>query len=174
MTDELKQQPNELLELMRSREQREAREFEERQEEKRVRTEEHSRRVETRKRGDKFYWTQLFQTQSRCDHRKGTSGPGPKTKEIDFMVSRHTFANGLTQIKCLKCKHKSFPGDTKALCHGSMEAYLENTKSKKGPQLQNPTKLSYNDFYNMTLEENTTNTPSRAEMLTKGPELVTQ
>jgi hypothetical protein len=174
MTDDLKPQPNELLELMRAREQREAQQFAEAQEEKRASKEQHERRVETRKRGDQFYWTELFKTQSRCDHRKGTSGPGPKTKEIDYMVSRYTFANGITQIKCLKCKHKSFPGDTKAVCHGSMENYFANVKAKKGPQLQNPTKLSYNDFYNMTLEENTTNTPGRAEMVTQGPQIVTQ
>jgi hypothetical protein len=174
MTDDLKQSPNELLDLMRAREKREAQEFEEKQEEKRVRTEEHNRRVDTRKRGDAFGWKQLFDTQSRCDHRKGTSGPGPKTKVLDYNVSRHAFANGVTYIKCLKCKHKAFPGDTKAMCHGSMDAYTENLKSKKGPQLPNPTKLSYNDWYVMTLEENTTNTPSRAEMLTRGPEVVTQ
>jgi hypothetical protein len=175
MTDDLKQpQPNDLLELMRKRELREAQEFEERQESKRAEKESHDRRVETRKAGDTFYWTELFKAQSRCDHRKGTSGAGPKSKVVDYMVSRHTFVNGVTPIKCLKCKHRAFPGDTKALCHGSMDAYIANTKAKKGPQLPNPTKLSYSDWYTMTLEENTTNKPSRAEMLMPAAEPVTQ
>ena len=167
------EQDNELLALMRKREEREAREADRLDGERQNAKEDHDRRVIVRMEGDKYYWSQLHLKQSRCDHRKGTAGPGPKAKHIDYMVSAHTFANSVTQIKCLKCKHKSFPGDTKALCHGSMDAFVANTKSKKGPQLPNPTKLSYNDFYNMTLEENTTNKPTRAEIVTKGPELVT-
>lgn len=177
MTEDLKQQPNEnaeLLKLMRQREEREAKIFAEQQAEKQELKAAHDRRVAVRKAGDKYYWEQLYLNQSRCDHRKGTQGPGPKTKELDYMVSRHTFNNGVTQIKCLKCKHKAFPGDTKAMCYGSMEAYWADRKDKKGPQQKNPTKLSYNDWYNMTLEENTTNKPSRAEMVTQGPALVTQ
>lgn len=174
MTEQLKQQPDELLELMRRREEREAKEFNRIESERAAEKEAHERRVLVRMEGDKFYWTELHKRQSRCDHRKGTAGPGPKAKHIDYMVSRHVFANGVTQIKCLKCKHKSFPGDTKQLCHGSMDAFIANTKSKKGPQLPNPTKLSYNDFYNMTLEENTTNKETRAEIVTQGPQPVTQ
>lgn len=164
---------NELVELMRKREERESKEFERQEGERKEQRDAHDRRVISRMEGDKFYWTEMFDRQSRCDHRKGTSGPGPKAKHIDYNVSRHVFANGVTQIKCLKCKHKSFPGDTQSLCHGSMDAYIANTKSGKGPQLKNPTKRSYNDFYNMTLEENTTNKETRAEIVTKGPQLVT-
>lgn len=162
-----------LFQIMAKREARESAEAERLAAERADIEAAHQRRVDARKAGDKFIWDELFKTQSRCDHRKGTSGPGPKTKEVDYMVSRHVFANGVTQIKCLKCKHKAFPGDSKQLCHGSMEAYFANTKAKQGPKLQNPTKLSYNDWHIMTLEENTTNKPSRAEMLTQGPQPVT-
>jgi hypothetical protein len=172
MTEELKPNPNtELIELMRQREVRDAREYERVEAERATAKEEHGRRVEVRKAGDKYYWTELHARQARCDHRKGTSGSGPKAKHIDYDVSRHVFANGVTQIKCLKCKHKSLPGDTKALCHGSMDSYVLNLKSKKGPHLPNPTKLSYADWYNMTLEENTTNRETRAEIITKAPEM---
>lgn len=176
MTDESKQPlstEEKLLAIMAKREERESAEAE-RVAAQRADTEAaHERRVDARKAGDKFVWDELYKTQARCDHKKGTSGAGPKTKITDYMVSRHVFANGLTQIKCLKCKHKSYPGDTKQLCHGSMDAYYANVAAKRGPQLPNPTKLSYNDFHIMTLEENTTNKPSRAEMLTQGPQPVT-
>ena len=159
---------------MRKREERESKEADRLEAERKQKNEDHERRVMSRMEGDKFDWTQLHLRQSRCDHRKGTAGPGPKAKHVDYMVSRHTFVNQVTVIKCLKCKHKSFPGDTKTLCHGSMDAYVANVKSKKGPQLPNPTKLSYNDFHQFTLEENTTNKETRAEILTQGPQLVTQ
>jgi len=171
---ELSKPDNELLDLMRKREERESKEAARLETERADAKEAHERRVITRMEGDKFYWTQLHARQARCDHRKGTSGPGPKAKHIDYMVSRHTFVNSVTVIKCLKCRHRSFPGDTKALCHGSMDAYIANMKAKHGPQLPNPTKLSYNDFYNMTLEENTTNKETRAEIITQGPQPVTQ
>lgn len=176
MTEQFKQplDPNiELIELMRAREKREAREAEIREKDRIEVAEAHERRVEVRKAGDQFYWDQLHLKQSQCDHRKGTAGPGPKAKHIDYMVSRHVFANSVTQIKCLKCKHRSFPGDTKEKCHGTMENFMANRKAKRPPQLPNLTRLSYNEFYNMTLEENTSNKETRAEIITAGPQPVT-
>jgi hypothetical protein len=165
MTDNLQSQDNELLKLMRAREEREAREAD-RQERERVElAKAKDFRRERRVSIESFEREMAFKRKAACDHRKGTSGH-PKWKHVDYDISVHTFANGVTVIKCLKCKHKSFPGDTKELTAGTMENLMA-----KGKKVPNPTKLSYSDFYKMS-QDDTTNTPTRAEMITQGPQPV--
>jgi hypothetical protein len=173
MNEETKSNSERLLEIMIQKEAREEKEYLAREAERIQLKEDHQRRVETRKAGDAFGWEQDFKRKANCDHRKGTSGPGPKAKHIDYDISRHVFANGVTQIKCLKCRHRAFPGDTKEKCHGTMDNYVANVRAKKGPQLPNPTKRSYQDWHVMTLEENTTNKETRAEIITQAPQLPT-
>lgn len=158
---------SEMLRLMKLREEREARREEKEELAAMKAAEEYEAKVERRKSGDKYMQTQLEMKQFKCDHRKGTSGSGRKFKHIDYMVNRNTFQNGVTRIKCEKCRFKWFPGDTKENAAGTME----NCLAKK--RFPNPTRLSYAEAWAMTNEENTTNTPSRAEMVTTGPAPVT-
>jgi hypothetical protein len=158
----------ELLKLMRAREERESREAGFRDLERQKVEEEHEARVQRRKTGDAYMATEEAFRQSKCDHRKGTAGSGRKFKIVDYMMNRNTFQNGVTRIKCEKCRFRWFPGDTKEFVAGTMENCLK--KIRKTP---NPTRLSYNEVWGMTNEENTTNTPSRAEMVTTGPASVT-
>lgn len=165
MTDQL--QPNErLLKIMEARELRESRESERLELERMEKEANHELRVTTQVTADNQMWDTLALNQSRCDHRKGTSGK-KKWKHIDFNVNRHILPNGVTRIKCMKCVYKAFPGDTAEKCSYTLENFMKSIK------VPNPTKLSYAQWYEMTLDENTTNTETRSEMVTQGPVPVT-
>jgi len=155
---------SEFLDLLRKQVELQAKEANRLEEERLTAAIEHEARVERRKQGDAYQASQETLAQSRCDHRKGTSGRGRKFKIVDYMMNRNTFQNGVTRIKCEKCHFKWFPRDTKEFVAGTMENCLKNIR-----KIPNPTKLSYIEAWNMTNEENTTNTPSRAEMVTSGP-----
>lgn len=155
----------EMLHLLRKREEREAKQFEQ-DERKRIDAEEnHKLRVESQKVNDAYPFTMALQWQAKCDHRKGTGGK-KKWRHIDYNVNRHTFPNGLTVIKCLKCKFRAFPGDTKDKCSYTLDNF------KAGSKVPNPTKKAYSEWYEMTMDENTTNTETRSEMVTQGPQPV--
>lgn len=153
-----------MLVLMRKREEREAREAEKRELAELADMERKDFVKQARQKTEKFEWDQAQKVQSLCDHRKGTSGKGPKARHIDYDISVHTFNNGVMYVKCLKCKHKSFPGDSRELCAGTMDNFI-----RKGKKVPNPTKKSYNDWMLMAQEENTTNRPSTAEIITAKP-----
>lgn len=170
MTD---QQPNDrLLALMEQREKREQAQFEREEKEREQKKNDRDARLMNQMEQDAYVWTALAKMQSVCDHRKGTGlwpgkkPPGPKAKHIDYMISMHTFAGGVTYIKCLKCKHKAFRGDTREMCAGTMDNFIQ-----KGKKVPNPTKLGWEDWFSMSQEENTTNKNSRAEVITSAPEL---
>lgn len=156
----------EMLALLRKREEREAREFEQKELQRLEAEENLALRKQRRADGDRQMWDAAMAWQSRCDHRKGTSGK-KKWRHIDYDIGRHTFQNGLTVVKCFKCRFRSFPGDTREQC-----SYTD-ANFKNGVKVPNPTKLSYKDWYTMTLDENTTNTETRSEMVTQGPQPVT-
>jgi len=169
MTDQALTPDKEMLELLRAREKREAAIFEKQQKQELADEQARQFRKDTRKKNEEFEWGQIYKAQSLCDHRKGTS-KSPKAKHIDYDVFRHTFANRVVVVKCLKCKHKSFPGDTKEKCWGTMDNYTRGDRSK---MVKNPTRLSYAEWVAMTTEDNTTNKPSSAEIVTEGPQLAT-
>lgn len=162
MTDNLS--PNDkLLALMEARERREAAIWAKQQEEELKKELDYEAKVNRRKSGDQYHQQQLEIRMSRCDHRKGTTGK-KKFKVLDYMLSRYTFQNGVMRIKCDKCKMRWFPGDTDLLCAGTIENYL-----KKIRKIANPTKLSYAQAWTLSSDDNTTNTPARAEMVTNAP-----
>ena len=168
MNEQTKLTPDqELLELMRRKELREAKEYDRLESERAEAKANYESRRNTQIEGDRQVFISAAQWQARCDHRKGTGGK-KKWRHIDYNLSRFTFPNGLTQIKCLKCRFKAYPGDTAELCSYTMENYL-----KGGKKVPNPSKLSYAQWYTMTLDENTTNTEARSEMVTQGPTPVT-
>jgi hypothetical protein len=168
MTDQVS--PNEkLLKIMEAREMREAQRFAQEQAEREERENNRKARIATQVEQDKQVFIAAAEWQSRCDHRKGTGGK-KKWRHVDYMISRHTFQNGLTQIKCQKCRMKWYPGDTAEVCSYTMQNYL---LGKNKVKYVNPTKLSYAKAYEMTLDENTTNTETRSEMVTQGPTPVT-
>lgn len=156
----------ELLDLMRKKELREAMEFERQQEERRSAKENYELRKHRQSVNDSQVFEAAASWQARCDHRKGTRGK-KKWRHVDFDVSLHVFPNGLGRVKCNKCRFMAFPGDTEKMCsytHANFQA---------GKKVPNPSRLSYAKWLDMTLEENTTNTSTRSEMITKGPEPVT-
>lgn len=166
----MNQQPltpdQELLDLMRKKELREAKEYErkegERAEAKANFTLRKNRQIENDRQVD----IAAANWQARCDHRKGTSGK-KKWRHTDYMVERHTFPSGIVRIKCQKCRFKAFPGDTKEKCAYTLQNFMDGIK------VPNPTRLAYSNWYTMTLDENTTNTETRSEMVTQGPQPVT-
>jgi hypothetical protein len=159
----------EMLDLMRKREVREARLFEQQELARKEQEDNFNLRRQRQAENDKQVFEAALSWQAKCDHRKGTGGK-KKWRHIDFMVSRHTFPNGVVQIKCMKCRFKAFPGDTQEMCSYTFENYMKGNKKKMVP---NPTGYSYAQWYQMTLDENTTNTETRAEMVTQGPVPVT-
>jgi len=166
MNDEKKPTSDaQLLELMRLRELREAEEYSEKKQKQAAEKESYEFRRQRRLEGDRYTETQTLMRQSKCDHRKGTSGSGPKARHIDYMVSFHTFANGLQQIKCLKCKAKVHPGDTNA----ALTVNGEEHKNHIFNPFTGKPGLGWEDAFKMTLEENTTNKLSRAEIITRAP-----
>lgn len=165
MTDQL--QPNDrLLKIMEARELREAKKFEIDEAKRRAEEDNYAVRVLRQEQNDHEMWNAVMLWQSKCDHRKGTTGK-KKWKHIDYMVDRHTLQNGTTRIKCQKCRFKAFPGDTAEKCSYTLENFM------KGIKVVNPTRLSYAEWYKLTLDENTTNTETRSEMVTQGPVPVT-
>lgn len=159
----------ELLDLMRKKELREAKEFE-RKEVERAAAETHFESKKNRQiEADTQVDIAAVAWQSRCDHRKGTAGK-KKWRHVDYMVDRHTLPNGTVRIRCQKCRFRAFPGDTKETCSYTLANFMLGAKRVK---IKNPTRLSYSDWYQMTLDENTTNTETRSEMVTQGPVPVT-
>jgi len=152
-----------LLELMAKQVELQQKEADRQELERLKVTLDHEAKVDRRKAGDAYMESEENFRYSKCDHRKGTAGKGRKFKVLDYMMGRYTFQNGVTRIKCEKCHFKWFPGDTRENAAFTMDNCL---KKKRKP---NPTKLSYHDAWNMTSDENTTNTPGRAEMVTTGP-----
>jgi hypothetical protein len=168
MTESL--QPNErLLKIMEARELREAEKFAIDQAERAEKEKNHAYRVGSQKQADAQYWISLTDWQRRCDHRKGTSGK-KKWRHVDNHVGRHIFQNGTVQIKCFKCRFKWYPGDTKEVCSFFLDNYM---KGKNRVKFENPTGMSYEEAYTMTLDENTTNTETRSEVVVQVPSPVT-
>src|ERR1700735_421994 len=109
MTDQPNFSPSEeLIELMRRKELREAKEFEKKEAQEREAKENYELRLMRQQESDEQAEIAKISWQSRCDHRKGTGGK-KKWRHVDYMVERHTFQNGLTRIKCQKCRFKAFP-----------------------------------------------------------------
>jgi hypothetical protein len=167
MTDQL--QPNdELLKIMRARELREAQRFEQEQAERQEKELGRKQRIATQVEQDKQVFIAAAEWQAKCDHRKGTSGK-KKWKHIDYMLSKHTFQNGVVQFKCLKCRFRAFPGDTREACSYNFENFMKGKNKVKYP---NPTGLSYADWFRM-FQDDTTNSETRSEMVVAGPVPVT-
>lgn len=167
MNEPLNSAPNDrLLKIMEARELREAKIFERQEQERAAKEANYEVHRQKQIDADKAVFTSLFLVQSRCDHRKGTSGKR-KWRHIDNMMDRHTLPNGLMRIKCQKCRMTWFPGDTPEKCSYTLDNWL-NKKTQP-----NPTKISYAKAYDMTSDEWTTNTETRSEMVTQGPQPVT-
>ena len=154
---EIQSGDQELLKLMRAREEREARIFAQQEKERQEREANLLLRINRRKEGDAYELKMAIARQARCDHRKGTSGSGKKFKVVDYNLSRYTFQNGATRIKCEKCRMKWFKGDTKE--------FLVPAAGRNSERIPNHTKLSYADVWRMC-DEDSTNTSGRAEIVT--------
>lgn len=167
MTDQQKLTPDqELLELMRRKEEREAKQWAKQLAKETQQEEHHDYLVKRQQTADSQEWEAAMSWQARCDHRKGTAGK-KKWRHVDYMIGIHTLPSGIQRINCQKCRFRAYPGDTADKCSYTLDNFM------KGIKVPNPTRLSYAKWYEMTLEENTTNTPTRSEMLTKGPVPVT-
>lgn len=139
----------EMLELARRRELREAKSAEAQEAKEEEATKHYNSKLTARQKADAERAQIAVLKQSKCDHRKGTSHK-PKAKHIDYDMSRHTFHNNVTRVKCNKCQMKWFKGDT--------EKELIRDRKK----IPNHTGISYEQAFEMADSENTTNFPSKA------------
>lgn len=158
----LENSDNELLELMRARELREARAaardaaIEERQlaqiAEKRAR----ARASFLQAQDTKFKKWQL------CDHTRGKTGRGFKSlpKAIrGLMINLHEFPNGDRRLKCERCGAKWW----KYVRGFKIEGQVYNEDSQEflvrdGELIPNPTGLSYRDVLKMFMEDDSDQT----------------
>ncbi len=155
MADKKKRSMEELLELQvelqLKREEREARREEKEMAEMLAKEIEYNRKRANRIRSETDEAEKIFAKQATCDHRKGTTGKVP-TRIVDYHLSVFTFVGNKVRIRCNKCGFKWYQFDRS-------QDYIIRDKQK----LPNPTKMTFNDAFKLTIRGNTSNQPARSE-----------